>query len=119
MKRMVGRASRNRAGRTYALIKQGFLRELRTRLPGMSLRELSRSSELTIVRLGELERGRGKQVTASEATVIARVLYGRAPLEPEGICRVCGCTDEWGCDGGCSWVDAEHTLCSECEGPAS
>ena len=31
-----------------------------------------------------------------------------------GVCRVCGCTDEWGCDGGCCWVNAEHTLCSEC-----
>ncbi len=27
-------------------------------------------------------------------------------------CRVCGCTDAWGCDGGCSWVDAD--LCSAC-----
>jgi len=27
-------------------------------------------------------------------------------------CRVCGCTDEWGCDEGCEWV--EWDLCSAC-----
>lgn len=29
-----------------------------------------------------------------------------------GVCRVCGCTDEAGCLEGCSWADAEHTLCT-------
>jgi len=29
-------------------------------------------------------------------------------------CRECGCTDEYGCDGGCSWV--EDDLCSACQG---
>ena len=42
-------------------------------------------------------------------------LDGLTVIEP-GVCRVCGCTDEWGCDVGCSWADAAHTLCSECEG---
>ena len=27
-------------------------------------------------------------------------------------CRVCGCTDLLGCEGGCSWV--EEDLCSTC-----
>ncbi len=31
-----------------------------------------------------------------------------------GTCRVCGCIDLVACQGGCSWVDAEHTLCSSC-----
>jgi len=31
-----------------------------------------------------------------------------------GVCRHCGCTDEHGCDQGCSWVDAAHTVCSAC-----
>jgi hypothetical protein len=31
-----------------------------------------------------------------------------------GVCRVCGCTDNHACEGGCSWVDDEHTLCSRC-----
>lgn len=31
-----------------------------------------------------------------------------------GICRECGCTDDDACDGGCAWVDHDHTLCSSC-----
>jgi hypothetical protein len=29
-----------------------------------------------------------------------------------GVCRVCGCTDEEACEGGCSWVEPD--LCSAC-----
>ena len=29
-----------------------------------------------------------------------------------GVCRRCGCTDEFGCAEGCSWV--EDDLCSVC-----
>jgi hypothetical protein len=29
-----------------------------------------------------------------------------------GVCRDCGCTDEYGCAGGCAWVDNAQTLCS-------
>jgi len=32
------------------------------------------------------------------------------------ICRVCGCTNEHACDGGCSWVDID--LCSKCSNQA-
>lgn len=31
-----------------------------------------------------------------------------------GVCRSCGCTDARACEGGCSWVDPSHTLCSAC-----
>lgn len=31
-----------------------------------------------------------------------------------GTCSRCGCTDAEACPDGCSWVDAEHTLCSAC-----
>lgn len=31
---------------------------------------------------------------------------------PARSCRVCGCTDEYGCDGGCSWAGPD--LCSAC-----
>ena len=27
-------------------------------------------------------------------------------------CKVCGCTDDWGCDEGCGWI--EHDICSSC-----
>jgi ParB family chromosome partitioning protein len=32
------------------------------------------------------------------------------------VCRVCGCTDDHACEGGCSWV--EKDLCSQCVGSA-
>lgn len=32
-------------------------------------------------------------------------------------CRVCGCTDERACEGGCRWVEAD--LCSACVTPGS
>lgn len=31
-----------------------------------------------------------------------------------GTCEDCGCTDEKPCEGGCSWVNDDHTLCSRC-----
>lgn len=31
-----------------------------------------------------------------------------------GTCRVCCCTDDAACEGGCSWADVEHTLCTGC-----
>lgn len=34
--------------------------------------------------------------------------------EGEPACRVCGCTDDRACEGGCWWVEAD--LCSACVG---
>jgi len=34
----------------------------------------------------------------------------------ERMCRACGCTDTYGCAGGCAWVNASHDLCSRCVG---
>lgn len=31
-----------------------------------------------------------------------------------GTCRVCRCTDERACAGGCSWANGERTLCTTC-----
>jgi ASCH domain len=36
----------------------------------------------------------------------------RSPIRRKRKCRVCGCTDEWGCDEGCEWVELD--LCSAC-----
>jgi len=36
------------------------------------------------------------------------------PQGEYGVCKLCGCTDAKACAAGCSWVDAEHTLCSAC-----
>lgn len=48
-----------------------------------------------------------EQVTASEAE-------NETPQAAVRTCRGCGCTDEWGCDNGCWWVEAD--LCSNCVG---
>ena len=32
----------------------------------------------------------------------------------QGMCEYCGCTDRYGCEGGCYWVDLAHTVCSRC-----
>lgn len=31
-----------------------------------------------------------------------------------GVCRVCGCTDAYGCAEGCAWADASRTICTQC-----
>lgn len=36
-------------------------------------------------------------------------------LPKSNSCRVCGCTDNVSCKGGCAWVDDEKTLCSRCQ----
>jgi hypothetical protein len=43
-----------------------------------------------------------------------RVLAGAkwAPAYTSGVCRVCNCTDAFGCDEGCEWVEPD--LCSAC-----
>ncbi len=40
------------------------------------------------------------------------VLVGLGKMAENRVCRVCGCTDDMGCEGGCSWV--EEDLCSNC-----
>ncbi|MCI4317120.1 MAG: hypothetical protein L3J96_01150 [Thermoplasmata archaeon] len=32
--------------------------------------------------------------------------------DPLASCRICGCTDEFPCESGCSWV--EPSLCTNC-----
>jgi hypothetical protein len=34
--------------------------------------------------------------------------------EVPGVCHICGCTDLAACEGGCSWVNKKHTVCSNC-----
>jgi hypothetical protein len=31
-----------------------------------------------------------------------------------GECVVCGCDQEHACEGGCSWADESHTVCTSC-----
>lgn len=117
-RKAVGAQSRERSSRLHALIEEGFLRELRMRDPVISLRQLARVTRIPLTRMARLEQGPGKHgVTVEESGIIAAALYGGACMAVEGECRACGCTDAWGCDAGCSWVNAERTLCSECVGP--
>jgi hypothetical protein len=60
--------------------------------------------------------GADEQVAPNElVTRIAEHAHCKAPAESVvDTCRVCGCTDEHGCDDGCEWADAEHTICSNC-----
>lgn len=48
--------------------------------------------------------------------LFARIAEQLDGLPVVGVCRVCGCTDDRACPGGCSWADARHTICSSCEG---
>lgn len=41
-----------------------------------------------------------------------KVVYTRSLYVPGVTCRVCGCIDEWACEGGCWWVEPD--LCSSC-----
>ena len=57
-----------------------------------------------------------------EGCVVCRgeVAHNVRPGPRGGVCAECGCTDDFGCSEGCSWVNAEHTLCSSCaEGTAA
>jgi len=35
-------------------------------------------------------------------------------VPPAGVCRVCGCTEENPCPGGCGWTDKTRTICTRC-----
>jgi hypothetical protein len=36
--------------------------------------------------------------------------------KPEsGVCRICGCTEEKPCEGGCAWTDKTKTICTACQ----
>lgn len=38
--------------------------------------------------------------------------YEELPGPIPGICRYCKCTELRACPGGCTWIDAERTVCS-------
>lgn len=41
--------------------------------------------------------------------------YFKERVDAEQVCRVCGCTQNNACPGGCSWVEPD--LCSDCAEP--
>lgn len=54
--------------------------------------------------------GDGDFTTAAE--LAERLEAERAALTVVAACRVCGCTDDRACPGGCAWVEPD--LCSVC-----
>lgn len=36
-------------------------------------------------------------------------------MKRQGICSVCGCTEDEACAQGCSWANLKKTLCTACE----
>lgn len=65
---------------------------------------------------GNYQRGRFAWLTANvRALTIPLPIVGRQGFFNiiTGVCRVCACTDECACEGGCSWVEPD--LCSACK----
>lgn len=55
----------------------------------------------------------GRNVVQAELReMIAYILDEEEKDENERKCRVCGCTEDNACEGGCYWV--EEDLCSKC-----
>jgi hypothetical protein len=52
------------------------------------------------------------------AAVLADLEQDTVDADPVPACRVCGCTEDQACEGGCHWVDDPQMgeLCSRCEG---
>lgn len=70
---------------------------------------------------GKRQRAVSQGFTASSGTLsphIEAIITGHGSTEPPieaGTCRYCGCTEYAACEGGCSWIDDEQTVCSACE----
>lgn len=63
------------------------------------------------VGLIHLDAGRYYPSLNADTDDAARREYAR--LSGARACRTCGCTDQWACEGGCEWIDAD--LCSTCD----
>jgi hypothetical protein len=61
------------------------------------------------VEAGRSEAGLAYRPTALGMEHVEQLAMG---VSPGPACRVCGCTDDRACPGGCSW--AEPDLCSRC-----
>lgn len=68
----------------------------------------------TAERLAEKVFGPLQRVTVDEIYAEPRFSRWRIVTDPTQACRVCGCTWDHGCSGGCYWVEAD--LCSQCAG---
>lgn len=76
--------------------------------------ELSAQDE-RLIRSGLRLLGRAAPLAVADARRMKLLMACFRDAAPSpGTCRVCGCVDALACPGGCSWADAENTLCSAC-----
>ena len=63
-----------------------------------------------------LDRNAGSKVKV-EAVIARRLERGgqHDEFDERGECKYCGCTEDNACEGGCSWINAEQTICSNPE----
>ena len=87
----------------------------------LTLNWLSRHPHLTheysqVKVLALLERSfgwlNGRGMSPSE--VIREELMAALQKEHIRYCRVCGCTEDYACPGGCSWSQGRTFICSKC-----
>lgn len=78
---------------------------------------------VVVVNIGEILKPDGwvlrgntdriRELTKAGALIVAEIERLTLATPAVRACRVCGCTDDRACPGGCSWVAAD--LCSRCE----
>lgn len=84
-----------------------YLREAREK-KGLDVAQASMVSRIAVATIEAAERGEVR-LSTSEWQRLAGHYHVKVP---DGLCRCCGCCDEWACVGGCEWI--EPTLCSSC-----
>lgn len=70
-------------------------------------------SNESLLRLGSI----GTDTTRTIVFARERIFRTPQPMLELGRCRYCLCVWEAACDGGCSWVDGDETICSACLDP--
>ena len=93
-----------------------------------SRNHLTLGHALLMARLTEADQGRAllwmldvdpKYNKQPVTEVVRRRLANRTEeiddMVDPGVCRYCQCTEDEACEGGCSWVNAEQTVCSNPE----
>lgn len=86
---------------------------LKERAIRISLTELA---GCTVTELRDARRwAAGAFPTAQMPAWLKRAVADGRAVHKAGRCKECGCTDLRACEGGCSWADLSHTLCSQCE----
>lgn len=94
----------------HALLADLFNMNLAGELRDLEIAEADADDE---AKLEALAQGERDQVVA-ELLDLVKGLERGAGVEPARRCKRCGCTDNFGCAGGCTWVTED--LCSACSG---